>query len=488
MIGRGKRVPPGWRQALLSAALALLVLSPSFVPGLQPIGSALATDEAEAEHQDLAVQNQDRPTRLRARSRLAPLGDPRFGANGILAGDDISASLMRAVGAGFERLEARWDVIGAEPGRLDFAAFDEQVERAEWLGFQLDVVLIGIPTWARLYPDEPGGRLMANLGEPVFRLDGTPNPDNYWSWFVYQMADRYAGRVAVWEIWNEPNLTMFWSATPADYHRVLQTAAEAIRAADPSARVLFGGLHYFASADRLPFLEQVLALERPDRPSFDLLGLHVYHRVGDVVRGIQLARVTLARFGFRQPIWLNETNVPVKFDPLSPTETPRGVATLDEQAAFLVQAHAIALAAGAEQISWYRASEVGEHLTWGLLREDDSARPAFAAYRTVVRYLGGATRAVHVPGPDYDAVVVERPTGRVTVAWARGDRPAVAVLGPVAPGARLVDKYGVEHALRIVDGRAHVDLAPATLRDPDAPGQFMAGGDPRLLVEPPAAG
>ena len=63
--------------------------------------------------------------------------------------------------------------------------------------------------------------------------------------FAAQAARRYAPLgVHHWEIWNEPNLAAFWMprADPAAYARLLVDAAAAIRAADPRAVVILGGL------------------------------------------------------------------------------------------------------------------------------------------------------------------------------------------------------------------------------------------------------
>ncbi|XVU20665.1 GH39 family glycosyl hydrolase [Actinoplanes sp. CA-054009] len=39
------------------------------------------------------------------------------------------------------------------------------------------------------------------------------------------------------EVWNEPNLSVFWSGTPAEYWRLYETTARAVKDVDPSLRV-----------------------------------------------------------------------------------------------------------------------------------------------------------------------------------------------------------------------------------------------------------
>src|SRR5437660_758692 len=56
------------------------------------------------------------------------------------------------------------------------------------------------------------------------------------------------GRAQYYEIWNEPNID-YWNPAPSpeEYGRLFKAVAPAIRAADPSAKIIFGGL---AGADR----------------------------------------------------------------------------------------------------------------------------------------------------------------------------------------------------------------------------------------------
>ena len=58
--------------------------------------------------------------------------------------------------------------------------------------------------------------------------------------FVRHLFDRYgANEVRQWyfEVWNEPNLTWFFSGTQADYFAMYKAAALAIKAVDPKLRV-----------------------------------------------------------------------------------------------------------------------------------------------------------------------------------------------------------------------------------------------------------
>jgi hypothetical protein len=63
--------------------------------------------------------------------------------------------------------------------------------------------------------------------------------------FAGAVAERYKGRIAMYQIWNEPNLAREWNGkapSAAEYTEMLKAAYTAIKKADPSAIVVNGGL------------------------------------------------------------------------------------------------------------------------------------------------------------------------------------------------------------------------------------------------------
>lgn len=79
--------------------------------------------------------------------------------------------------------------------------------------------------------------------------------------------------VVEWEIWNEPNTGFFWhpAPNPERYAELFEAARSAIKAVDPSARVIVGGL-----GDAPWFLPRMLA-HRPElRNGLDGVGIHPY--------------------------------------------------------------------------------------------------------------------------------------------------------------------------------------------------------------------
>jgi hypothetical protein len=145
----------------------------------------------------------------------------------------------------------------------------------------------------------------------------------------------------VWEVWNEPNLAPFWDLPdPAEYGALLEETGSAIRAADPGARVLFGGLAYPStlSATRLEpnaFLRGVILEVGAER--FDALALHNYRPnperavdtlLAGTVETLKTYAGTTADGAPRKQVWVNEFGRPTLPD--DPTTTEDEQATSEE--------------------------------------------------------------------------------------------------------------------------------------------------------------
>jgi polysaccharide biosynthesis protein PslG len=87
------------------------------------------------------------------------------------------------------------------------------------------------------------------------------------------LAGRYAGRIAAWEIWNEPDCsagTGCGMTDPAAYVPVLRAGHAGVRAGDPAAVVVSGGI----SGVNAEWIGRLYAAGA--RGWFDALGLHPY--------------------------------------------------------------------------------------------------------------------------------------------------------------------------------------------------------------------
>lgn len=118
---------------------------------------------------------------------------------------------------------------------------------------------------------------------------------------VRHVIERYgAPEVRQWafEVWNEPNLAVFWTGDMATYFSLYHTVATAVKGVDPELRV--GGPATAGSGWIGPFLDFVEATEAP----LDFLSTHTYGGMPLDLRA-QLARVGRADV----PVWWTEWGV-----------------------------------------------------------------------------------------------------------------------------------------------------------------------------------
>jgi hypothetical protein len=110
--------------------------------------------------------------------------------------------------------------------------------------------------------------------------------------------------VTTYEIWNEPDSGEFWTPAPdaARYADLYIAAREAIDAADPSARVIVGGLTLPTS-----FLPAMLAARPQLRGHIDGVAIHPYGVPGVVLAKIRSDRATLVALGMASvPLYATE--------------------------------------------------------------------------------------------------------------------------------------------------------------------------------------
>jgi polysaccharide biosynthesis protein PslG len=140
--------------------------------------------------------------------------------------DQINKTLdaLQALGVQNVRIMIPWagvQVLG--PNSYIWQNVDWAVDAANARGMGVLGVLEKTPWWA---------------GTPSY--SGHPDPQEYAKW-VGVTAERYAGRISAYEIWNEPNSKLFYEPVDAvAYTELLKAAYPVIKAADPSATVVAG--------------------------------------------------------------------------------------------------------------------------------------------------------------------------------------------------------------------------------------------------------
>jgi YVTN family beta-propeller protein/VCBS repeat-containing protein len=138
--------------------------------------------------------------------------------------------LLQANGIDTVRIMIPWAAVEPLPGYYDWSAVDRVVNSASVRGIKVVGVLNSTPLWAAVANTLP--------------FAGMPSDNAQYAKFVRLVATRYKGKVANYEVWNEPNAIFFWQPAPnaTQYTALLKAAYTAIKGADPNAMVIAAGV------------------------------------------------------------------------------------------------------------------------------------------------------------------------------------------------------------------------------------------------------
>ncbi|MFO7662048.1 MAG: hypothetical protein R6X18_05585 [Chloroflexota bacterium] len=409
-------------------------------------------------------------------------GEGRFGV--IESYEDPEAA--GRLGAAWTRVRFQWADVQAEgPEAWALPLEDEDLAIELAAGREVAGLIIGIPDWARDRNGLPRG------------LDLPPDdPGNTWAVFVRDLVDRYDGRINHWIIWNEPDIAdadapgHTWDGSMEEFFQLQKTAYLVAKETNPEAVIHLGAFTYFWDPGYFRRFLDLVATD-PDAAEndyyFDIATAHLYFQPGMIYNIIDLFYRAMAAYNLDQPIWLVETNAPPMDDPYWLVPDWTLAVSLNEQAAFIPQALATALAAGAERVAVYKLKDTpGDRFAnpepFGLLRWDQSRRPAFDTYRVAIRRLEDVTTAERERWDEVGQIRLEQPGRTTTVLFARLPQSQTARVGATADTAELVDMWGKTEIVDAEAGYFTVDL-PGALCLHTIADYCMIGGTTYYLIQ-----
>jgi len=331
---------------------------------------------------------------------------------------DHSANLASAAGTGASVIHttANWAAIAptkpADPSNPNDPAYhladlNDLVASASRYGFRVMIDVTGSPKWAN------GGH--------------TPNymPKNVsdFGTFVRMLATLYSGRnagkgsVALWSIWNEPNLQQFLYpqfkgktiVSVSNYAKLLKAGYAAIKGANPNALVAAGETSAQGRDKPLKGASETVApgtfarlLARQPGVKFDAWAHHPYPTSPGAkpLEQVRYPNVTLSQlprfekdlktwFHRAVPIWITEYGHETK-----PGE-PKGV-TPAVQAAYAKQALTVARRdPNVQMFIWFTFRDSrGNPWQSGLENPSGSHKPSYAAFSSLAHSIDGTTQTV----------------------------------------------------------------------------------------------
>ena len=187
---------------------------------------------------------------------------------------------IAALGVGTVRQTMDWSLIQPKRRVFHWGRYDSWVTVTARNGIRVLPIVFNPPDWASRRPARGAKR-------------GTYPPRNFtvFAAFARRAAARYGPNgsfwkahpevpylpIRSWQIWNEPNLPVYWQPRPSakQYVGLLRATASAIRAVDPTAEILTAGLPKSKLGIPLEtYVKQII--DAGGAPYFDTLAVNPY--------------------------------------------------------------------------------------------------------------------------------------------------------------------------------------------------------------------
>jgi len=324
--------------------------------------------------------------------------------------------------------------------------------------------------------------------------------------FAGHLAGEFCDDIKDYEIWNEPNISRFWTPEPnaEKYGDILKAAYTAIKAACPDARVLMGGMCSYSTEDvkgTWSFIEEMTAVH-PDICNYmDVITLHPYTMMqkpspewdrylsDDLIWRGQSGLTEVARSHFAA---IGCGDLPVVYSEMG---WPSYEITEDEHGYFLARSVLLAARDGVETYYWYTFWD-GEPITEGIRPHENyfglygwtgtdgserRAKPAWNAMKGLADILGDYSFVRHLspyfelPTDVYVLAFVDNDGALALAAWDGRDNPDEGFDPPMEGGpdthyefdlplpewattATIYNIEGAEEDSQSVEGSLHIDL------------------------------
>lgn len=313
------------------------------------------------------------------------------------ASHDLTASELREIktaGGSFVRIDFSMSrVQPADSRAFEWGPLDVKVAAAASHGLQVLGILDYSPQW-NAHP----GCIVGSHKECA------PADPTAFANYAAAAAAHFP-QVTYWEIWNEPNLSRFWSPSPSstDYVTMLNGAYAAIKAVSPNDVVVAGALSRASDITGVQIAPTTFVTSMYAHGArFDILSLHPYTypfspdtaNSGNGWPDVATIRATMVANGdSAKKIWITELG--------APTCGPGNASAVDAQPFtkrdYMTEAAQQTILSGAiaavKSVSYVGAIFVYEirddnstdpstrENCFGIFRSDDSPKPAFSTMR-----------------------------------------------------------------------------------------------------------
>lgn len=332
-----------------------------------------------------------------------PKGFVGLSSEDVFAGDSgyraSNLSRQASLGVQLQRQTFDWSQIETAPGQYNLGYYDAYVAAAAAHRIRILPILFNPPSF--------------QVSRRSGRATCPPSSNARFAAFAKALVRRYGSNgslwrsrpglpktpITAWQIWNEPNLRVYWCNKPnaRQYVRMLRVVGKGIKQVDRRAEIVTAGLPPSKLTGTVPLSRYIAQMYRAKgRNAFDTLAINSYavdqRELGRLLASIR--RLMNARGDRRARIWITElgwgdTGLRHRF-----IVGARGQARrITTSFALIRQQRRRLRLRGVVYFSWRDARPYPPQykdmwgLHTGLLNINGSPKPAFSAFRRAVRRL-----------------------------------------------------------------------------------------------------
>ncbi len=204
--------------------------------------------------------------------------------------------LLKSCGIDLLRVSFGWDAIENEKDKYDWLFWDDFVKIAvEEYGITLVPYICYMPRW-----NSTGEQ------DTMWFWNYTPKDYEQFGEFMKDIVTRYKPWVKSWELWNEPDIWVYWRGNSEEFAKFVKIGSKAVHEADPTATIVLGGLAHNIDFTRQLFRDHGIS------PYVDVVNIHNYyetwsgHPIEHITDYINEIADIIQRWGNKQSMWMAE--------------------------------------------------------------------------------------------------------------------------------------------------------------------------------------
>ncbi len=309
---------------------------------------------------------------------LPPKENFWFGIDARLRGTDYAwmVEACSLIGVDIFRTGVNWPDLEPQSGQWKWPTHVAQLETVQKAKMQVLHSFTFTPGWAAM-PEYVEKLKKENKSGRIYT---TPPREEALRAAVRTIVEKNkAYGVSHYDMWNEPDLSGFWSGSTKEYLQFMKTVYQEVKAADPKAIVLSGGIASLGGHGGHglnPDLIERMIVGNQDY--YDAISLHDHGTFRSFVAALDGPLASMrARLKKDKPLYFTETGTPM-----------HGSMTAEKQASELVKKISFARARGAMGFIWFIFTGVGGDTgPFALVSASGNPLPTYCSYNELAKNL-----------------------------------------------------------------------------------------------------